>query len=437
MSVNITTPTPSPTNIEKYHSASFPNEVNNFVSLPCDTGCPPIFCDQSFGYNGEIGTRTLSMYLGVGTGVCGIEYHANPGPPGPVGSPTENWGNASLAVPDRFTIIWNDQRYSSGFRGDSYWNNRLALLGYPAVEGIGSGIILFTKTSASPNNAFVQIDSPILNSRWSVKAICPPGPTPTPSKTQKATPTPTKTPSNTPTHSITPSVTNSSTPTQTPTHSCTPTPTPTKPADCDFTVAYNGSIGTYDLPVKFGQNIGIAGIFFDANPGPPGPIGSPTENWGNPLLAIPDNFTILWNGEEYSSGFRGNDYYDRKLIELGYTPTSGIGTGLLSFNKFSNLPETGIVRVISPITNSRWSFNLKCPSELCKIVICNAQSDGIQGDSNCFTINTKKNSNCCCDVEYKVLPSGSWTKLSTNNIGCGGDYLPKFDPTQICIDYIP
>jgi hypothetical protein len=534
--VNIT-PTPTPSKVPKYHFATIDQGLDGFVSLPCDTGCAPLGCDELLSFDGQLGSKSIPIILGFGTGLCGIEYHANPGPAGPPGSPTQNYGVVEFAIPDKFTIVWNGSRYSTGYRGGEIWNDKMTEVGLPPVEGIGSGTFLFTKTSSLPSNGILEVDSAALvgvnTSRWSAKLLCPAPSTPfapsgvigvagdkrvslkwsapasdggaaitdyviqhsgsfgsswitfndavSAAKSSIVTglendrpyifrvaavnsvgtgpysdpssivvpkgpppPTPTVTPTNTLTPTVTPSLTASNTPTPSPTLSYTPSPTPTKPLDCDFTQKFSGATGVYELPVRFGEKTGIAGIFFDANPGPAGPPGSPTQNYGNPNVAIPDKFTIIWSGIEYTSHFRGGPVWDDLLIGAGYTATSGIGTGILSFNKLSSTPETAIVKIESPIENSRWSFNIKCPSDDCQVIVCNAIMEGeSSSDSNkYFRILTTKNTSCCCDVEYKIFDSvgGStgWTKIPSNNTGCGSDYLPKFDPTQtICIDYIP
>ena len=203
-----------------------------FINTPDTISCNSI----SLFRNSTPNTYTFNMDLGSGVGPITINYHANP----PCASGELNcgtsFGDPELAVPDKFTVIWNGQSVTSGYRGGSAFNtsltNKLLELGRPVenISGNGIGSITLNKSSAAPNTATLVVDSPIISARWSVEVLCV-GPTPTPTVTSSNTPTPTptvtRTGTATPTPSITSTVTSTVTPTPSITGTVTSTPTPT------------------------------------------------------------------------------------------------------------------------------------------------------------------------------------------------------------------
>lgn len=392
--------------------------------------------------------------MGQGVGPAGISFHTNPPcAPGEQGC-GPLFGDPDLAIPDKFTITWNGQSYTSGYRGGSVYNSvlksKLTELGLPEEEIIGNGVgsIAFNKTSALPETAILRIDSPLQNSRWSAQLNCPPPPTATPSPTPTKTPTATTTPTNTPTKTATPTTTptktqtptNTTTPTPTATTTKTPTPTPTitvsptKPIACDATVKYSGGAGTTVRSISVGTATGQVGLRYHCNPPPPRP-GCP--NCGDPDLAIPDRFTIKWGNQTYTTGFRGSSAYDNMLTNLGYPRTEGTGAGVLLFNKNEAYPDRIEVTIDSPIISSEWEFFIQCPTEGCSPAqICNVLvGDKLLDGGNCFILDMLRNESCCCEVEYKLDPGGTWTKLNASNINCGPGYY--YNPGGPCVSSIP
>lgn len=430
------TPTPTPTIGScgaRFHKSIIPNiNSNNILNIKCNNDCPPITCDNTLNFNGQTGTYDIPLFLGQGIGVAGVSYHSNP----PCAPGEQNcgplFGDPDLAIPDKFTIIWNNQSFTSGYRGNSAYNSllRQALRDAGKTEedvvGRGIGDLMFTKTSAFPDTATLRVESPLLNSRWSARLLCPPNPTPTP------TVTPTRT--TTPTITRTPTATPLISPTATSTPTVTPTPTATPPILCDSSIKYSGATGTTTRSILVGPDTGLVGISYHANPGPPRPD---CPNCGNPDLAIPDRFTIKWGNETYTSGFRGSSAYDNMLIGLGYPKTVGNGQGTLLFNKTSASPDRIEVIVDSPIINSEWEFFVQCPSKPCTAPeICGIiPGDPLKDGGSCFYIKMLNNEKCCCEVQYKLDPGGIWTDINSSLINCGPNY--NYSPNIPCITIIP
>ncbi|MGA1049795.1 MAG: hypothetical protein ACO3UU_17455, partial [Minisyncoccia bacterium] len=77
---------------------------------------------------------------------------------------------------------------------------------------------------------------------------------------------------------------------------------------------------------------------------------------------VPVRFRVVYdNVEIINSGFRGSTNYNGALINLGYGPVVGPGSGILSFIKGDSLVTTAYVYIDSPIDNVEYSFNVSCP----------------------------------------------------------------------------
>lgn len=119
-----------------------------------------IGCNQSFSYSGESGVFEFQIDFGTDIGTCGINYDA-------------------YGVPDKFEIEWNGQIFSTGFVGDTYYNQQLINLGIPpsqiktANPGNGSGILNFVKSQAFPTTATVRVTAPLSGTGWAMSGICP------------------------------------------------------------------------------------------------------------------------------------------------------------------------------------------------------------------------------------------------------------------------
>jgi hypothetical protein len=119
-----------------------------------------IGCNQSFSYTGESGAFEFQIDFGTDIGTCGINFDA-------------------FGVPDKFEIEWNGQIFSSGYVGDSYYNQQLINLGIPpnqintANPANGSGILNFVKSQAFPTTATIRVTAPLSGTGWSMSGICP------------------------------------------------------------------------------------------------------------------------------------------------------------------------------------------------------------------------------------------------------------------------
>ena len=158
--------------------------------------------------------------FGPNSGLNGISYKLNPN------------NNTGSVAPVRFTIIWNNNQFTSGFVGDSSFDQELISKGFGAVQGGSEGTLLFNKDSASPESGILLIKSLRESTEWEFEVIGTcliPTPTPTPPLTNTPTlsVTPTNSPTTTPTCTQTPGVTLTLTPTPGLTQTSTPTPTTT------------------------------------------------------------------------------------------------------------------------------------------------------------------------------------------------------------------
>lgn len=103
---------------------------------------------------GKVGRWTYDIDLGTGIGSAGINYNA-------------------YTVPDRYTIIWDGNEYTTGFVGSSTYNKQLNALNYPNVVGMGSGKLRFNKTKALPSTAKIIVDAPLSTTLWTYTVVCP------------------------------------------------------------------------------------------------------------------------------------------------------------------------------------------------------------------------------------------------------------------------
>lgn len=117
-------------------------------------------CDESFAYNGGIGTYSFKLELGPNIGLGGINYSA-------------------YAIPDRFRIEYDGVEVAnSKFVGSgTNYQSQLLALGYTAEQiNLGSafstGDLLFNKTKAVPTHATVYVDAPLGGTAWRISGIC-------------------------------------------------------------------------------------------------------------------------------------------------------------------------------------------------------------------------------------------------------------------------
>lgn len=128
---------------------------------------PRIPCNGQINGSGRRGRFTYELDYGTDIGSCGINYNA-------------------FTIPDRYTIYWNGNEYTTGFAGSSTYNSALQAQGFPNVVGMGSGQLRFNKTLASPRTATLVVDAPLEGTAWRYTIACPTAntaPTPTVSPT--------------------------------------------------------------------------------------------------------------------------------------------------------------------------------------------------------------------------------------------------------------
>jgi hypothetical protein len=133
--------------------------AQNTVVKPSD---PPLISCSHNENGGKTGIFTYDIQFGSNTGNCGISY------------------DTMSSIPDRFTIVWDGNSYTSGFVGGRGYNDELQKLGYPAVSGSRTGQLIFNKTKALPSIAKLVVDAPIRGTGWKYAVICPNGTANTP-----------------------------------------------------------------------------------------------------------------------------------------------------------------------------------------------------------------------------------------------------------------
>ena len=155
---------------EFYYTEPNSENPNNKVSVLKDGflyGITPptelaqlVQCDESFSYSGTKGTVQVEIEFGTAVGQCGIDYNA-------------------LSRPDKFTLEWNGQIFSSGFVGLSWFDQSLINAGVDpndintADPANGSGQLLFNKDQAQPTKATLTVEAPLDGTAWNISGICP------------------------------------------------------------------------------------------------------------------------------------------------------------------------------------------------------------------------------------------------------------------------
>ncbi len=127
----------------------------------------------------------------------------------------------------------------------------------------------------------------------------------------------------------------------------TPPKPPEPPLPPRVPCAFNqkgGVIGRHTFTIEFGSNTGISGITYDAK------------------STIPDRFTIIWDGTEYTTGFVGGTGYNTVLNKMGYPSVVGPRIGSLTFNKTKANPTTAQLIIDAPIQGTAWDYKVICPS---------------------------------------------------------------------------
>lgn len=127
----------------------------------------------------------------------------------------------------------------------------------------------------------------------------------------------------------------------------TPPPPPSLPPPVRVACGHNeqkGEVGRFEYEIEFGSNTGNCGITYDT------------------YQSIPDRFTLIWNGNEYTTGFVGGTGYNAKLRQLGFSDVVGGRLGNLIFNKTSTTPTKARLIVDAPLQGTDWKFKVICPN---------------------------------------------------------------------------
>jgi hypothetical protein len=112
-----------------------------------------IDCSDTFSRNGFKGTATVYIDFGTLLGEVGFDYSSN-------------------GVPVKYTIEWDGNTETTGYVGDSSYNDALGALGLGAVVGSGTGTLEISKTSSIPRTAKVTIEAPLCNTNFQVSGNC-------------------------------------------------------------------------------------------------------------------------------------------------------------------------------------------------------------------------------------------------------------------------
>jgi hypothetical protein len=112
---------------------------------------------------------------------------------------------------------------------------------------------------------------------------------------------------------------------------------------CGTTTTYKGNNTLNIYEVIFEDLTGDVSLTFNTN-------------------GVPVKFRVMYdNNEVINTGFRGDTNYNGALINLGYDPVVGSGSGILSFNKSNPSITSASIYIDSPISNVEYTFNLSCP----------------------------------------------------------------------------
>lgn len=358
---------------------------------------PNIKCGDTVNYNGIKGTQYYYVDVGESVGSCSIDYNA-------------------YDIPDRFTMTWGDNSYTTCFVGASSYNSQLHALGFGSVAGPGAGNLKFYKDKAFPTIVGIRVDAPLDGTLWAFKANCIKLPTPSLqlydglstasgdliqlgnsifigtfiigqsiqryftiknggdgdlssfTLIQELSASISQ-------YRITPDIQQQTlTPGQTASFGVLFRPTLLDENDSRIDVYSNDpnqTPFTFNLSaVVLSNSIPLCscGTFFSVAGGVNG-ITSYNINYGPSLGNIsldyssfdkPNSFTLVWNGVSASSGFIGNASYNAALTAIGYPVVAGTGTGRLSTFKSAEFPTHARLVINSPLTNTSWNVQTNC-----------------------------------------------------------------------------
>lgn len=138
--------------------------TSNEVTLPgADGGVKQtFFCgEQTPAANGGIGEVAYKVNLGSGIGAANVTFTTG-------------------TVPDRCTVLYNGESFTTGFIGNATgsaltgYNKRLTNLGYPEVSSSASSrVISIIKQKTDVEYLTLKIDAPLKETAWSFKVQCP------------------------------------------------------------------------------------------------------------------------------------------------------------------------------------------------------------------------------------------------------------------------
>lgn len=114
---------------------------------------------------------------------------------------------------------------------------------------------------------------------------------------------------------------------------------------CGDTAGGSGRTGRFTYAIEYGTDIGECGINFKSQ-------------------GIPDRYTIIWNGREYSSGFVGDASYNSQLTSRGYPVVNTSGDGKLRFTKTAQFPTEAQLIVDAPLEGTDWQWKVVCPGSV-------------------------------------------------------------------------
>lgn len=139
---------------------------------------------------------------------------------------------------------------------------------------------------------------------------------------------------------------------------------------CGTPVAPSGNAGTFTYTINLGTATGMTCINYNAQ-------------------GIPDKFDLLWNGQTFTTGYRGDSSYDQALQNAGVplsqintAPSPGNGAGQLCFNKTSAQPSTMQVTVSGPLGGTAWSFTVVCPGQPALTTVAQVADGNIEREAS-------------------------------------------------------
>lgn len=173
--------------------------------------------------------------------------------------------------------------------------------------------------------------------------------------------------------------------------------------DCGTPFAYTGNDGVFTFEVDFGEGTGTVGIDYNV---PDKPV----------------KIDVFFDGNFYTTHFKGNSDYNQQLINIGYplemilTNNPSNGVGQLLFPKPNPTPTKAFVTVTVALSESQFTITGLCPDDA-----GNYQNVIVWKDTQTNENRTGMATEETIDVPLLGIGINTWEK----NVGAGFVELPN------------